>query len=90
MTPLILYTYQMARTSEIEFIKSRLGKGQISDQDFQRVKEIIEGCGALDRTKKLAQEYYEKAISSIEKLTKSPQQKSLLRMMANLMVGRFG
>ena len=87
-THLILYTYEMAKRGDVEFIKDRLGKKGISGSDFQRVKDIIENSGALDKTRELANSYYEHAVSSINGLTDSPTKRSQLRAMADLMVRR--
>ncbi|MEM0133747.1 MAG: polyprenyl synthetase family protein [Thermoplasmatales archaeon] len=87
-THLILNTYEMAKKSDVEFIKERLGKKGISNVDFQRVKEIIEGCGALERTRMLSKKYYDSAISAISEITSSTPQKEQLKIMADLMVKR--
>jgi Geranylgeranyl pyrophosphate synthase len=87
-THLILYTYEMAKKGDVEFIKTRLGRKGISSADFQRVKDIIEKSGALDKTRELANSYYEHAVSSINGLTDSPTKRSQLRAMADLMVRR--
>ena len=88
MTHLILYTYEMAKKSEVEFIKERIGRKAVSDNDFLRVKEIVENCGALEKTRELSRMYYDKAISSIDDLTDSSAQRSQLNIMADLMVRR--
>jgi geranylgeranyl diphosphate synthase type I len=87
-THLILYTYELAKKSEIEFIKERLGKKGISNADFEKVKGIIEGCGALEKTRELSRKYYESAVSSINGLTSSAQLREQLKAMADLMVRR--
>lgn len=87
-THLILNTYEMARKNDVEFIKERLGKKGISNADFQRVKEIIEECGALEKTRELSKKYYDSAISSIDRITNSPPQKEQMKIMADLMVVR--
>ena len=87
-THLILYTYEMASKGEIEFIKERLGVKGISDNDFQKVKDIIENCGALEKTRELSNKYYESAVSSINKLTNSTPQRNQLKTMADMMVRR--
>lgn len=87
-THLILYSYEMAKKEEVDFIKERLGKKGVSSDDFRKVKEIIDNCGALERTRALSESYYESAISSIEDLTDSPLKRDHLKKMANLMVRR--
>ena len=87
-THLILNTYEMAKKSDVDFIKERLGKKGISRDDFQMVKQIIEGCGALEKTRNLSKKYYDSAVSSIDKITRSPPQKEQLKIMADLMVLR--
>lgn len=87
-THLILYTYEMAKKNEVQFIKERLGKKGISNADFERVKEIIEGCGALEKTRELSRKYYESAIDSINDISNSPNQREQLKAMADLMVRR--
>ncbi len=87
-THLILYTYEMAKREDVEFIKDRLGRKGISKTDFQRVKDIIENSGALDKTRELADSYYRHAISSINGLVESSAQRNQLRKMADLMVRR--
>ncbi len=87
-THLILNTYEMAKKEEVQFIKERLGKKGISNSDFQRVKDIIESCGALEKTRELANGYYSEAVSSINGLTDSIPQRNQLKVMADLMVRR--
>ena len=87
-THLILNTYEMAKKSDVDFIKERLGKKGVSRDDFQMVKQIIEGCGALEKTRNLSKKYYDSAVSSIDKITRSPPQKEQLKIMADLMVLR--
>ncbi|MCL5874377.1 MAG: polyprenyl synthetase family protein [Candidatus Thermoplasmatota archaeon] len=87
-THLVLYTYEMAEKTEVRFIKERLGKKAISNDDFQRVKEIVENCGALERARSLSEKYYDQAISTIDKLTDSAPQRDQLKIMADLMVKR--
>ncbi len=87
-THLILYTYQMASRAEIDFIRERLGRKGISREDFERVRNIIEKCGALDKTRELLKKYYDEAISSISDLSPSPSHRDQLKYMADLMVRR--
>ncbi len=87
-THLVLFTYEMAKRADVEFVKERLGKKGISKDDFQKVKDIIEKCGALERTRELSNKYYESATSSISDLTGSSQKRDQLKTMADLMVRR--
>lgn len=87
-THLILYSYQLAREGDVKFIRERLGKKSISNSEFERVKKIVRNCGALEKTEELSKKYYEKAISSIDKITSSPERRREMREMAEIMVKR--
>lgn len=87
-THLILYAYKLAKERDAEFIRDHLGKKGISADDFQRARDIVESCGALEKTRELSRMYYGKAISSIDGLTESEPQRNQLRSMAELMVKR--
>ncbi|MEM0128248.1 MAG: polyprenyl synthetase family protein [Thermoplasmatales archaeon] len=86
-THLILYAYELANAKDADFIKQRLGK-RISMEEFSIVREIIKKSGALDKTKDLAERYYQMAIASIEHITDDPAKRIELKRMAELMVRR--
>ncbi len=88
MTHLILLTYQMAEAKDIQFIKERIGRKGISAEEFEKVREIIRECGALDETRRISLDYYNKAIAAIDKLTEDKMKRMELNELANLMVNR--
>jgi geranylgeranyl diphosphate synthase type I len=88
-THLILYTYQLAGEREKEFIRRNLGRKHISDEDFEKVREIIEKSGALDKTRELSEKYYKQAVSSIDDLTEDGKKRDELLKMAEKMVKRI-
>jgi geranylgeranyl diphosphate synthase type I len=88
-THLILYAYELASQSEREFIKRNLGRKDISDEDFERAREIIESSGALEKTRELSEKYYKLAVSSIDDLTEDREKRDELLKMAEKMVRRI-
>ncbi|MGC8645463.1 MAG: polyprenyl synthetase family protein [Thermoplasmata archaeon] len=87
-THLILYTYELADAQDAEYVRRRLGRKDIGMDEFERVRNIIRESGALEKTKKLAENYYEKALSSIDLLTGDADRRRELKRMAEMMVRR--
>jgi len=89
MTHLIILAYKLADKNDAKFIKERIGKKNILPEDFEHVREIIRKCGALDETKKIANDYYNKAVSTIDKLTEDKEKRNELKELADKMVNRI-
>lgn len=88
MTHLIILTYKLAEDNDADFIRRRIGRKNISREDFEEVRDIIKRSGALDETMRIAKAYYEKAVSTIEKLTDDREKRIELKEMADKMVNR--
>lgn len=87
-THLIIFTEEAANERDRKFVMERLGKKNIPLSDFQKVRDIIKDCGALERSKELAEKYYQQSISSIDELTDEDDKKRELKFMADKMVRR--
>jgi geranylgeranyl diphosphate synthase type I len=64
-TLLILKALLEANPREKKFLLSKLGRGEISDKDLERVRAIIVETGSLDHSRKLAQDYVLKAKAAL-------------------------
>ncbi len=65
-TLLILYAMKMSKPAEQAVIKKQLGNPKLTEDEFKKVKLIIEKCGAKDRVENEAKLAAKKAIKVIE------------------------
>lgn len=71
MTAPILYALENANSDEKEFWQRTLGDKDQKDGDLEQAQELIEKHDALNKSKALAQQYGEKAISALAALPAS-------------------
>jgi len=87
-THMILYAFELADPRDANYIRERLGKKEIRMEEFEKVRSIIVESGALEKTRRLADSYYQRALSSIDSLTDDGEKRAELRKMAEMMVKR--
>lgn len=69
-TLLILKALEKASKKEKEIINNALGNENVTDEQHNAVKEIIESTGSLRYSKDLAEKYVKKALEVVEELEK--------------------
>ncbi|AGO61263.1 polyprenyl synthetase family protein [Ferroplasma acidarmanus] len=67
-TLLIIKAYENSGKEDREFIESCLKCGDVSDSDFNRLRELIKSTGSYDYTKQKIDEYNNIARSALEKI----------------------
>lgn len=67
-TFLTVYALKHANTADKNFLIQTLGKANITPTEFERAKAILVECGAVDHTKKLAQEQAQAALKTLDKI----------------------
>lgn len=65
-TLLVLYTLQHAAAEDKMFLRQCLGNQNLSDEDFERCRQIIKSSGALDYARRLAADNLEQAIKALD------------------------
>ncbi|UCH01748.1 MAG: polyprenyl synthetase family protein [Candidatus Bathyarchaeota archaeon] len=65
----IVYAYQLIQGTERGELKNLLTQNELSDQQMERIKEIVKCCGALEKAKQRSKEHAEIAIEALDKTT---------------------
>ncbi len=87
-TLLISYALTKLKEEDKLFLLNHYGKGSISKNDFNKIKNLFESSGALDYSRKIALEYVSLAKETIPLLTKDQQMVGLLNQMADFLIER--
>jgi octaprenyl-diphosphate synthase len=77
--PLII-AFQRCGTADQQLMKEALLAKSLTDAQLAEVVRILETCGGITETKKLALEYCEKARAHLEPFKQSPVKESLLKL----------
>lgn len=70
LTALIAFAVEQGSASDVVFLRNCLGNVAISDEDFERCRNIIRDSGALEKVQKLLVEYARQADAA---LSRAPQ-----------------
>lgn len=87
-TLLILKAMERSSDADRKFIASRLGKGSISDEDFERVKKIVSDTGSLDFSIKISRDLVERGKKYLDNVDGNVEIKSFLGDMADYLIKR--
>ncbi|MBT2250663.1 polyprenyl synthetase family protein [Arthrobacter sp. BHU FT2] len=87
-TVLVALALDQAAPAESEFIDARLGSPDLTDDDVQEIRRIIEDSGALQATEVLIGEYGAAAYEALEALDLDELPKTALRRLAEATVSR--
>ena len=85
--PLIL-AMSRTGTKEAAFWTRTIDRREQTDADFKRARELVIGCGAMDGTLSLAQDYAEEAKAALSRFPASPW-RSALSELADFAVSRI-
>ena len=73
---------------DAEFIKMCLNNGNINDEDFQRLKDIVKSSGSYDYSIKTMKKIVEKSKSYLETVDGDSETKNFLRWFADYIITR--
>ena len=76
ITSPIIYGINNSKIGDNKFIQNNLGDKNLSDKKMKKLLSILKNCGAEQKSKELAQSYYEKAISNLDELSINNKSKS--------------
>ena len=65
-TVVIAYALKHANQADREFLNNMLGNNSLTNQDFERCKDIITNCGARDFAQKVARQHVTDAVESLD------------------------
>jgi len=82
MTAPILYTLENASGDDKEFWQRTLGHKNQKDDDLETAQNLIENHNALEKSKKLAQDYGTQAIQSLDVLPPSNLKETLINIVS--------
>lgn len=87
-TLLVWYAYNNSDPDQKLFIKSILGKNDITPNEFEELKKIIIDTGSLDYSKKMAQSLISEANNNINKSSINKEAKDFLLNFADYLIKR--
>lgn len=87
-TLLITFALEKADQNQRKILGHYYGKKDINMEEFNLVKKVFEDTGALDYSKRKAQEYVNIAKEVIPQITEDPKLQELLSGMADFLVNR--
>ena len=89
-TMMVVYALKHANKEDRKYLKQALGNQQITESDFQKCKEILIKTGALEYSRKLANQHLNKAKKSLDKESNhwSVEEVKFLREMADFISKR--
>ncbi len=87
-TLLILDALKNSDDKDKKTILSLLGNPRVSVADVEKVKKIVVDTGSLDKSKKLAKQFVEKAEDGLEGLAVSGKGKEFMKSIADYMIRR--
>lgn len=64
-TLLASYAFKNCTGEELEFLKKKYGKENITNEDVLKIRRIFTDCGALDYTRNKAENYFNKALAAL-------------------------
>lgn len=88
MTILIVKAFELAKEEDLKFLKYAYGNHSLTNQEVEKVREIMKITGALDYSQKLSRKLVEKAKKFIPQITKNPKYQKLLSELADFCIER--
>lgn len=87
-TLLIRYALENANLEQQEILDKYYGKGEVGVSELEQIKKVFIDTGALEYSKKRAEELVNQAKTTIEQMEVSPENKELLTQMADFLIKR--
>jgi len=87
-TLLLVYAKQLANKEQLETLEKLYGKGSISNQDFEKIKQIFLQTGSLDQARAKAVQYVTEAKKLIPEITDTKEYQTLLEELAAYLIDR--
>jgi geranylgeranyl diphosphate synthase type I len=87
-TLLISHALKHADTKQKAFLEMHYGKGELTEENFAKLKQILETTGALDYSRQKAVKYVSLAKQVIPELTGNKQHVQLLSELADFLINR--
>ncbi len=84
----ILYAMEHCTPEEREYLRSVLGRGDVTLEDVERVRDIVRRTGGLDYAAKKAKELVERAKAALEEMEGDDEVKAFLAWLADYVVRR--
>lgn len=88
VTLLISKALELAPTEDRRFLESVYGSSKITEEEIERVKDIIKKCGALEYSQNLSRKLVKEGKQFIPQITDDPYFQQLLSELADLGIER--
>ncbi len=87
-TLLMLKAMELSGPAEKEFIMKCLNSGNISDEDFHRLKELVKESGSYEYSRNMMQKMIEKSKEYLSQVNGDPKVKEFLMWLAHYIIDR--
>ena len=88
LTLLIVKAMEKATGEDLEFLKSNYGQENLSEEEVERIRQIIKDTGALDYSQNLSRNLVEEGKKFIPEITRDPKYRQLLTELADFVIER--
>jgi len=87
-TLLMLKAIERSPVADAKFIRECLKSGNVSDSDFERIRNIVISTGSLDYSKEMTSKLVRDARDHLQKIRGNPEVKNFLDWFADYLVNR--